>query len=87
MAFLDNVKEYCSTDDDVSGYINAAEAYLSNAGVSKAEDNPLYALAVKMMVSFWYDNRTPEPGEKGDNVPQPYGLNGIILQLQLSQGG
>jgi hypothetical protein len=79
------VKAYCVTDDDISPYISAAEAYLKNDGVPVAESDPLYAQAVKMLVSFWYDSRTAEPGEKGDNVPQPYGLNGIILQLQLAQ--
>lgn len=86
MAFADDVKTYCNADDDVSSYIGAAEAYLTNAGVAAAETNPLYALAVKMMVSCWYDNRVPDPADKAVNVPQPYGLQGIILQLQMSQG-
>ncbi|HEX3018544.1 MAG TPA: head-tail connector protein [Caproicibacter sp.] len=86
MAFADDVKTYCNTDDDLSSYIGAAEASLLTAGVAKAEDNPLYALAVKMMVSCWYDNRVPDPANKAVNVPQPYGLAGIILQLQMSQG-
>jgi len=84
MALADDVKEYCGTDDDVSGYIAAAETYLSNAGITKAESDALYALAVKMLVSTWYDNRTTDPSDKA--APQPFGLSGIILQLQLSQG-
>lgn len=84
MALADDVKEYCSTDDDLSGYINAAEAYLSNAGIAKAESDALYALAVKMLVLTWYDNRTTGPSDKA--ATQPFGLSGIILQLQLSQG-
>ena len=83
MAFADDVKTYCRTDDDVSSYIDAAEASLTAAGVAVAESDPLYALAVKMMVSCWYDNRVPDP--KTSSVPQPYGLAGIILQLQMSQ--
>lgn len=85
MALLDEVKEYCSTDDDVSTYITAAESYLTNCGVPIAESNALYGIAVKMLVSCWYDNRVPDPADKAVNVPQPYGLNGIILQLQLAQ--
>ena len=83
MAFIDDVKDYCCTDDDLTSYISAAEVYLTNAGVSVNESNSLYEQAVKMLVSTWYDNRTPDPSDK--NVPQSYGLNGIILQLQLAQ--
>jgi hypothetical protein len=85
MAFRDDVNEYCNPvdGDDLSPYISAAETYLTNAGVTAAESNSLYALAVKMLVSQWYDTRTPDPSEK--NLPQPYGLSGIILQLQLAQ--
>lgn len=87
MALADDVKTYCNAidGDDLSTYISAAEAYLTNAGITAAETNSLYALAVKMLVSSWYDNRTPDPSDKTVNVPQPYGLKGIILQLQLAQ--
>jgi hypothetical protein len=47
------------------------------------ESDPLYAQAVKMLVSCWYDKRMPDPDNS--TAPQPYGLNGIILQLQLAQ--
>jgi uncharacterized phage protein (predicted DNA packaging) len=85
MAFSDDVKTYCCTDDDIGGYVDAAEAYLTNAGITVAEANPLYAIAVKMMVSYWYDNRVPSASTT-DDAKQPYGLAGIMLQLQLSQG-
>lgn len=83
MAFADDVKNYCNTDDDVSAYISAAEAYLANSGIDTDEDNALYALSVKMLVSAWYENRTPDPSSV--NAPQPFGLTGIILQLKLAQ--
>ncbi len=67
----------------MTSYINAAEVYLTNAGVPINESDPLYVQAVKMLVSCWYDNRTVDTADK--NTPQPYGLNGIILQLQLKQ--
>lgn len=87
MAFIDDVQTYCETDDDVTTYISAAEGYLTGAGIAVAEDNALYAMAVKMLVSCWYDNRVPDPADKAINVPQPFGLAGIILQLQLTQEG
>lgn len=85
MAFPADVQEYCSTDDDLSTYISSAEAYLTSTGITKAEENPLYAMAVKMLVSCWYDNRVPDPADKAVNVLQPYGLNGIIFRLLLDQ--
>ena len=81
MALLSDVQEYCNTSDDLSTYIRAAEEYLINLGIPVAEFSPLYGMAVKMLVSWWYDKRIPA-AETG-TAPQPYGLNGIILQLQI----
>lgn len=78
MAFADDVKAYCRVDEDVTPFVDAAESYLTNAGITKDEVSALYGLAVKMLVSFWYDNRLPA----GKMEMQPYGLAGIILQLQ-----
>lgn len=36
-----------------------------------------------MLVSAWYDVRTPDPSDK--DVSQPHGLSGIILALQLEE--
>jgi hypothetical protein len=87
MAFLDEVKEYCNTEDDIYPYVKAAEEYLTNCGIQVDETSALYGMAVKMMTSCWYDNRVPDPADKAVNVPQPIGLNGIVLQLQLAGGG
>lgn len=83
MAFLEDVQNYCAADEDLTPYVTAAEAYLTNAGIQKDETKALYALAVEMLVSTWYDSRNTSPSES--NVPQPYGLAGIINQLKLTQ--
>lgn len=78
MALLDSVKLYCRTDEDVQPLIDAAEGYLTGAGITKSETMPLYILAVEMLVVHWYYNR--EPVGKADKIA--FGLEGIILQLQ-----
>ena len=77
--FSDEIRSYVRAEEDVTPLIDAAEKYLENSGIKKDEGNELYALAVKMLVSYWYDNRLPA----GKMDVQPYGLGGIILQLQM----
>ena len=83
MAFLEDVQNYCAADEDLTPYITAAEQYLTNAGIQQDETKALYVLAVEMLVTTWYDNRNTVPSE--NNIPQPYGLAGIINQLKLTQ--
>lgn len=78
MAFADDVKSYCHAEEDVTAFVNAAESYLKNAGIAINESDALYGLAVKMLVSHWYDNREPV----GTASKMEYGLAGIIAQLQ-----
>jgi uncharacterized phage protein (predicted DNA packaging) len=80
---LEEVKEYLKvdgTDEDteILGLIDAAEAYLTNAGVTKDETNELYKLAVKMLVVNWHENR--QPIGKVDKLA--FGLDSIITQLK-----
>ena len=82
------MKKYIRMDDadDVQPLIDAAEDYLSNAGITANESNPVYKLAVKMLASHWNDIRTPVlVGTVSKEVE--YSLRGIIQQLQLSGGG
>lgn len=83
MAFADDVKEYCHTDENVSGYVSAAEAYLANAGIIRNEASPLYGLAVKMLAAYWVDHHITASGES--RAPQSYDFGGVLLQLQMSQ--
>ena len=85
MALLDDVRKYAADDigDIDQNYIDSAEAYLTNAGVTMDETKPLYCLLVKMIVTNWYDNRVPA----GTVAAQPLGIDGIITQLKYSGGG
>lgn len=84
MELLDEVKQYLKiddTEDDIESYISAAECYLTNAGVAKNEDNKLYCLAVKMLVTHWYDNRgVVVVGSISKSLE--YSLRSIINQLK-----
>jgi uncharacterized phage protein (predicted DNA packaging) len=69
MALLDSVKNYIRVTDSAEDsaileLINAAEEYLYEAGVEKDDDDALYVLAVKKLVSFWYYKRSIEGGDK-----------------------
>lgn len=81
LGLIYEVAEYAKidiTEENVQSYINAAEAYLTNAGVTKDESDAIYKLAVKMLVTLWHDNRIPS----GNVDTLPYGLPGIISQLK-----
>lgn len=81
MAFIDDVAEWSGMDialDGVQKYIDAAEAYLTDADIAVAETDELYCLAVKMLVSMWKDDRCPIGTISGN----PFGVIGIIQKLQ-----
>lgn len=63
----------------------SAEEYLKNAGIRKDYSKELYKLAVKILVSHYYENRAVET--IGKNVSKiAYGLDTILIQLKYSQG-
>lgn len=88
MAFFDDVSRYAHSEDDPDTtklLISAAESYLNGAGIAENETNGLYTLAIGMLVSHWYDTRTPVAvGTVTKDVE--YSLRGIIQQLQLCGG-
>lgn len=62
-----------------------AEEYLTNAGINKDYSKQLYKLAIKILVTHWYENRAVE--NIGKNVSKiTFGLDTIILQLKYIQG-
>lgn len=62
-----------------------AEEYLTNAGIKKDYTKELYKLAIKILVSHWYENRSVET--IGKNVSKiAFGLDTILIQLKYSQG-
>lgn len=63
----------------------SAEEYLTNAGIKKDYSKELYKLAIKILVSHYYENRAVET--IGKNVSKiAYGLDTILIQLKYSQG-
>lgn len=80
---LDEVKLYLRLDtDDEDGlileFISAAENYLKSSGIAPDYTNPQYKLAVKMLVSEYYDGRTL-------NGTMGVMFKSIIVQLASSQ--
>jgi len=82
---LEQVKDYLridgAEDDAILGLlIGAAGEFLSNAGVEESESK-LYAIAVMLLVSHWYENR--ESVLVGSiSKAMEYSLQSIILQLK-----
>jgi uncharacterized phage protein (predicted DNA packaging) len=88
---LDEIKEYlridgAEEDNLIAGLQIAAEEYLNNAGVSKDYTRELYKIAIKLLVSHWYENRS---GVVVGSISKAleYSLSSIIIQLQFTQEG
>lgn len=86
---LSDVKNYLradGVDDDtqVEELILAADIYLMNAGAKKDHENSLYGLAVKILVTHWYENRLPV-GEV--TTEMAFSLRYILMQLKYCYGG
>lgn len=82
------IKGYLRLDDTsedwlIEGLQSTGEKYLENAGIKKDYKNPLYKLAINLLVSHWYENR--EPTGKADRLA--FSLDNIILQLKYCQSG
>lgn len=83
---LNEIKEYLRVDAVeenplIKGFILAAKNYLLHAGVPEPkEENKLYDLVTKMLVSLFYENR--EPSEKSVDVPPV--IQNFITQLSIS---
>lgn len=82
---IDKVLEFAKLDDDsedeISDLINAASIYMTNVGIPNTENmknNELYKLAIKVLVTHWYENR--EPIGKADKLA--YSLDSMIAQLK-----
>lgn len=87
---LEDLKLFLKIDDyEEDTLIEAlqlsAEEYLTNAGIKKDYSKELYKLAIKILVSHWYENRAIET--IGKNVSKiAFGLDTILIQLKYSQG-
>ena len=87
---LEELKLFLRTDDyEEDNLVQvlqlSAEEYLTNAGITKDYSKELYKLAIKILVSHWYENRSVET--IGKNVSKiAFGLDTILIQLKYSQG-
>lgn len=69
----------------IEGLKIGAEEYLTNAGIQKDYSKELYKLAIKILISHWYENRSVET--IGKNVSKiAFGLDTILVQLKYTQG-
>lgn len=81
---IEEVKQFSRVDDPGENNLLdslevAAKVYLKNAGVTTpTETNEFYDLAVKILITHWYENR--EPTGKADKIA--YSLDSIIAQLK-----
>jgi len=79
---IDEIKLYLRIDHDYEDdllytLLSSAAIYLKNAGCMVTEGE-LYNLAIKILVSHWYENR--ELTGKADKIA--YSLDNIITQLK-----
>ncbi len=85
---LEKVKEYLrgsgADDGQIEDLIEAADIYLENAGAKKDYANALYVLAVKILVTHWYENRLPV-GEVTQEMT--FSLRHILTQLKYCYDG
>lgn len=70
-----------SEDEFIASLQIAAEEYLTNAGVVKDYTKELYKLAVKLLISNWYENRDIVTiGTVSTKLD--YSLSHILIQLR-----
>lgn len=85
---LAELKLYLRVDNDdddqfIETLQQAAIEYLINAGVVQT-DNALYALAVKLLVAHWYENRQAVIiGQVSKQLE--YSLQAVLAQLMYSK--
>ena len=82
---LDELKLYLRVDiedDDtlIAALQKSAEEYLENAGVTKDYSKELYKLAIKLLVSHWYENRDVQSEKAAAKLS--FSLDTIITQLK-----
>ena len=80
---VEDIKQYLRIEDDIDnfllyGLISAAKNYMSNAGIQEKNENELYDLCIKLLVSHWYENREVT----GTANKLAFSLESIIVQLK-----
>jgi hypothetical protein len=87
---VDDLKEFLKvSNDDLDNvllvYQAAAEVYFTNAGVTKDYTNPLYKVAVTVLVGLILENPNLMITGTISNDVKGITLNAIVAQLRLSQ--
>lgn len=85
---LDELKLYLrasGTEEDqlITGLQLSAEEYLKNAGVNIDYTRELYKLAIKILVSHWYENRAVQSEKSISKMS--FSLDSIIFSLKYTQ--
>lgn len=79
--FLRLEQDYTEEDIFLNSLIIAAKEYIKNAtGLVYDDTNELHKLAVKILVTHWYENREAVSEKKTDKIA--FSLNSILTQLQ-----
>lgn len=89
MELIDEAMQYAHAEeskDQVQHLFDAAHTYITNAieekDSDKNESNPVFRLAVKMLFTQWYDDRSQEK----ELSKLAFGLRAVIGQLQNGGG-
>lgn len=85
MITLNDAKAYIKVDDNfeddlIDNLLKSAKEYMLTCGITdKNKLSNLYDLAIKMLVSHWYENREVV----GEAKLLAYSLNSIIFKMSL----
>lgn len=84
---IEEIKEYCKIEDDrdaESFALAAVQKLEVETGKIFDEAQPLYMLAVKMLVEDWFDHRGNITTENIRELPLAIGVQAIINQIAIS---
>lgn len=86
--FLRIEQDYTLEDTFLESLIESAEMYILNA-TDKTFDstNELAKLAVKMLITHWYENRQVESYSNSNSKKISFSLDCILTQLRFCEGG
>lgn len=79
---LKEVKDFIRVQDDddmVKILINSAKRLLTRSGVKEDEEDEEYTLAIKLIVSQFYEKRLPSNSNRNNSFV--LSLNSLIIQL------
>lgn len=87
---IQELKDYLCVDDDtqdsmIESLYDAAVKFCQDAtGKPYSDDNQLYGLLIKMLVSHWYDSRGAVAGNQHE---VPYTVSCLLNHIAMTGGG